>query len=273
MEEDKRLGSFMDGFLQRQSCEELCNDDAHGTEADTGKFSGAVVAQALFMKDQTISASIAMQSKANAERRKKEVEKNRSLLRRIVDTIIFLGRQGLAFRGHNETSVDDSLNTGNFLEALKLLSCYDMTIQAHLSKVKENQRAMAAAQKGRRGRGSNLSNDTQNKIVLIISHLITETIVKALQECRAWALIVDTTADIAHQEQLSLCVRIVHSSGCVSEHILACQRALGTTAEDLFSIILTTLNSKDVSFGNLVAQTYDGASNMSGCYNGLQALI
>ena len=41
------------------------------------------------MKDQTISASIAMQSKANAERRKKEVEKNRSLLRRIVDTIIW----------------------------------------------------------------------------------------------------------------------------------------------------------------------------------------
>ena len=86
MEEDKRLGSFMDGFLQRQSCEELCNDDAHGS-----------------------------------------------------------------------------------------------------------------------GRGSNLtflSNDTQNKIVLIISQLITEKIVKALQECRAWALIVDTTADIAHQEQL-----------------------------------------------------------------------
>ena len=107
------------------------------------------------MKDQTISASIAMQSKANAERRKKEVEKNRSLLRRIVDTIIFLGRQGLSFRGHIETLVHDSLNAGNFLEALKLLSCYDMTIQAHLSEVKENQRAMAAAQKGQRGRGSN----------------------------------------------------------------------------------------------------------------------
>ena len=35
MEEDKRLGSFMDGFLQRQSCEELCNDDAHGSGLDS----------------------------------------------------------------------------------------------------------------------------------------------------------------------------------------------------------------------------------------------
>ena len=35
MEEDKRLGSFMDGFLQCQSCEELCNDDAHGSGIDS----------------------------------------------------------------------------------------------------------------------------------------------------------------------------------------------------------------------------------------------
>ena len=35
----------------------------------------AVVAQALFMKDQTISASIAMQSKANAERRKRKLKR------------------------------------------------------------------------------------------------------------------------------------------------------------------------------------------------------
>ena len=55
---------------------------------------------------------------------------------------------------------------------------------------------------------------------------------------------------------------------------MVCQRAMETTAEeDLFTVIHTTLQSKDLSFKKLVAQTYDGASNMSGCYNGLQALI
>ena len=41
----------------------------------------------------------------------------------------------------------------------------------------------------------------------------------------------------------------------------------------LFAVIIKAFESKDVSFEKLVAQTYDGASNMSGCYNGLQAII
>ena len=32
-------------------------------------------------------------------------------------------------------------------------------------------------------------------------------------------------------------------------------------------------DTKGVSFNKLVAQTYDGASHMNGCYNGLRALI
>ena len=36
---------------------------------------------------------------------------------------------------------------------------------------------------------------------------------------------------------------------------------------------MTTFKLQDVTFEKLVAQMYDGASNMSGCYNGLQALI
>ena len=42
---------------------------------------------------------------------------------------------------------------------------------------------------------------------------------------------------------------------------------------ELYNLISETLISKGVSFDKLVAQTYEGASNMSGCYNGLQAII
>jgi hypothetical protein len=51
------------------------------------------------------------------------------------------------------------------------------------------------------------------------------------------------------------------------------KRASGTKAMELYKLISETLISKSVSFDKLVAQTYDGASNMSGCYNGLQAII
>ncbi len=40
---------------------------------------------------------------------------------------------------------------------------------------------------------------------------------------------------------------------------------------ELYKLISETLISKSVSFDKLVAQTYDGASNMIGCYNGLIA--
>ena len=98
---------------------------------------------------------------------------------------------------------------------------------------------------------------------------------QVLLAARAWSLIADTMPDVTHKEQLSICVRLVHPNGKMSEHLLelACQRAVGTTADVLFRAMLSTFDSKGVSFDKLVAQTYDGASNVNGCYNGLQALI
>ena len=68
---------------------------------------------------------------------------------------------------------------------------------------------------------------------------------------------------MAKHEQLSLCVRVVGKSGDVSEHLLFLSRAQKHRRDRLEDL--------RVPFTNLVAQTYDGASNMSGKYNGLQA--
>ena len=45
------------------------------------------------------------------------------------------------------------------------------------------------------------------------------------------------------------------------------------TARGIFNVIVKAFESKGVTFENVVAQTCDGASNMSGCYNGLQAIV
>ena len=83
--------------------------------------------------------------------------------------------------------------------------------------------------------------------------------------------IADTTPDVLKHEQLSLCARVVSRLGNVNEHLLFCTRALSTTAEQLLNHIADELKRLAVPYDNLVAQTYDGASNMSGRYNGLQA--
>ena len=46
-----------------------------------------------------------------------------------------------------------------------------------------------------------------------------------------------------------------------------------TSAVALYDVIAAALESQGVTFEKLVAQAYDSAYNMSGCYNGLQAII
>ena len=66
--------------------------------------------------------------------------------------------------------------------------------------------------KGAKGRGAKLtflSNDTQNNAINIIGKEISSEIVKEIGNCRAWALIADTTPDIRHHEQLSICANYI----------------------------------------------------------------
>ena len=191
----------------------------------------AKIAQVLFLQRRSIDSSLEQQEKNEILRQKREVAENRSIMKRVIDTVVYLGKQGLAFRGHRESLIDDSeASKGNFLESLYYLSPYDITTANHLEKVK-NQQAMSkrrkGGKKGAKGRGSKLtflSNDTQNNLINIIGREIASQIVKEIGSCRAWALIADTTPDISHHEQLSICARIVNRNGKCSEHLLSCKK-------------------------------------------------
>jgi hypothetical protein len=65
----------------------------------------------------------------------------------------------------------------------------------------------------------------------------------------------------------------VSPDGDVSEHLLLVERAEGVTAEALYTSVVNSFEKRNISLSKLVAQTYDGAANMSGCYRGLQVLI
>ena len=169
------------------------------------------------------------------QRLRAEVKANRNVTQRIVNIIKFLGRQRLAKRGHRESLMQETQNCGNFLELLKLLSQYDTIMKDHLEKVIQSQdkRSPSRELQKVKGRGSKLtflSNRTQNKIIDIISSAIKGEISRQINDSLAWALMVDTTPDVSRQEQLIICVRIVHTNGTYSEHMLNCIRASGTKA-------------------------------------------
>ena len=65
----------------------------------------------------------------------KNVHLNRLFLQLVIDSVLYLSKQELAFRNHNETI--DSLNRGNFKELLMLLvSRSPVEIQNQYSKIK-----------------------------------------------------------------------------------------------------------------------------------------
>ena len=188
------------------------------------------------------------QEQDEAARRKLKVTGNRNVMTRVVDSIILLGKQGLSFRGHRESTESEVLNTGNFLELLKYLSIYDVTIHDHLEKVCKKHEEMRKSQtKKVKGRGSKLtflSNKTQENIIDVIGKEITSELVNRIHECKAWALISDTMPDVSHHEQLSICVRIVDRVGYCSEHLFCCKRAPGTTAQQLYDTIVDAFKSR-----------------------------
>ena len=75
-------------------------------------------------QDSTVVAEL-----VRAER--EQIERNRRVLHRLIDSTLFLARQGLAFRGHREYAGlgAPSSNEGNFLELLKLLAQYDALLE------------------------------------------------------------------------------------------------------------------------------------------------
>ena len=108
--------------------------------------SNAKVAEVLFLKEKTITSCMERQEQDEAAQRKLKVTRNRNVMRRVVDSIIYLGKQGLSFRGHRESLGSEVLNTGKFLELLKYLSVYNVTIRDHLEKIRHNHEEMRKSQ-------------------------------------------------------------------------------------------------------------------------------
>ena len=110
----------------------------------------AKIAEVLFLRDSTIKPPFEKQLEENEDKMRREVLENRDLVKRIIDVIFLLGKQGIAFRGHDEKlSLDLAVNNGNFLESLKVLAKYDVKIHNHLMKVENEQEK--SRKKGRKG--------------------------------------------------------------------------------------------------------------------------
>ncbi|XP_023735456.1 uncharacterized protein LOC111883364 [Lactuca sativa] len=86
-------------------------------------------------------------------------------------------------------------------------------------------------------------------------------------------VLVDESRDVSCKEQMALVLRFVNKKGEVVERFVGIRNVNDTLALSLKATIHDMLSKWNLSPSRIRGQGYDGASNMSGAFNGLKTLI
>ncbi|XP_069103864.1 zinc finger MYM-type protein 1-like [Argopecten irradians] len=197
-------------------------------------------------KKDSIVSSISSSHKA-------DVEKNRHILRKIIDVIVMCGRQNIPLRGHVE-------DKSNLMSILHMFAKDDPILADHLANAKIKY----------------TSPDIQNEIIEICGKQIEDSL---LQKCSGnyFALLADETTDKATQTQLCVCLRFVdvndRGESSIHECFVGFLHAKSLKGSDICDLLVEFMRTKNIAIDLMRAQGYDGASNMSGRVNGVQALM
>lgn len=185
----------------------------------------------------------------------------REVLKRILSVIRFLSSRGLAFRGTNQQI--GSLSNGNFLGLIELLAEYDPFLQSHIDQY---------ANKGK-GHVSYLSANIANEFIHLLAVEVNKKIISNVQISKYYSLIIDSTPDVSHVDQLTSILRYVDEIGLSTERFLHFFENTGHKGIAMKDAVLKFLLECGIEILDCRGQSYDNARNMSGKYKGLQQLI
>ncbi|KAM2549739.1 hypothetical protein TB1_014072 [Malus domestica] len=165
----------------------------------------------------------------------------------------FLLRQGLPFRGHDESVT--SSNRGNYLELLQFLADNNDKVREVVM-----------------GNLKLLAPSIQKEIVNSCALETLDAIMDGLKD-RFFSILVDEARDVSVKEQMAMVLRYVDDNGHVIERFVGIQHVTDTTSSSLKDAIDTLFSRYGLSISKLRGQGYDGASNMRGELNGLKTKI
>ncbi|KAL1264208.1 hypothetical protein QQF64_004563 [Cirrhinus molitorella] len=181
------------------------------------------------------------------------VQKNREYMCKSVDIIKLLAKLGLPFRGHREDA--DVETRGNYLSLCDLFSKYDPDFKSMQSKY-----------------FNCTSRDFQNEIIALCAELVRDEIAKKVHETGFLAVIADE-AKSSKTEQLSVCIRYTVGLQIKERFICFVDCSNSRDAAGIVSGIKEGLQSCGLKDIPIIAQSYDGASVMSGHLSGVQQRI
>ncbi|XP_063387958.1 zinc finger MYM-type protein 1-like [Cydia fagiglandana] len=222
---------------------------------NSGKHLSAVIAFSNFGKLR-IEAPLSRQLSEDISKHNMRVDNNRSVFQRLVDIVCHLAQQELPFKGNDESNT--SLNRGNVLELVSLLSKYDCVLEKHVQSDQPS--------------SSYLSYKIQNDIIQSVADVIRARIENEVKKTKFVSVIIEETPDVSHREQLCLILRYFGENDIHDRFMRYVNVSLSRTADVISNIILELLKKHDCT-EKLVAQSYDGASVMSGIRNEVQQKV
>ncbi|KAG6667132.1 hypothetical protein CIPAW_01G080100 [Carya illinoinensis] len=175
-----------------------------------------------------------------------QILNNRLRVKTSIDVVRWLAFQGCAFRGI-------------FLEILKLLASYNDKVG---KLVLEN------APKS----SKYTSPQIQKEILEVLAKKVRNKIREDVGDSR-FCIIVDEARDESKREQMAIILRFVDVDGFIQERFFDLVHVKDTSALTLKNEISAVLSRHYLDIQNIRGQGYDGASNMHGEWNGLQALF
>ncbi|KAG8177445.1 hypothetical protein JTE90_008629 [Oedothorax gibbosus] len=87
-----------------------------------------------------------------------------------------------------------------------------------------------------------------------------------------FSVLMDTTTDVSGYDQCVIVLRYLFETS-IKERILSLKCVESSTGENLFNTLKETLNSLGIDIKKCVANSFDGAANMSGQYKGVKARL
>lgn len=184
-----------------------------------------------------------------------EVKNNRDYLKILFQSLLYLGKQGIAFRGHREHEKSD--NRGNYIELLKLRSTDNTLLK---QKFLDRDKFF-----------NYVHHDVQNEMIEIMADLIRQYILDDVKKSKYLSVLLDETPDVSHHEQVTLVIRHVTEELEIKESFLGFYKTDFTDGDTLYKLLLSILAELGIDPTNVIAQCFDGAGNMSGTYKGVAA--
>ena len=173
------------------------------------------------------------------------------MLRRIISSIRFLARQGLALRG------DGSDSSANLIQLLRLRAEDRPEIVEWLD----------------RSARKHTSPENQNEILEIMAHRVLRNILEDIHKSPFVAVMVDETTDKSNKEQLTLVIRWVSKELIVSEEFLGLYCLSTANAQGIVNVMKDAFLRFQIPWTKLRGQCYDGCNTMAGAKAGVAARI